>query len=139
MNNTERIERIEKERKAQGLSYQQLADMSQVSPSTVYRTVSGKTVPEEYTLQAFEIALGVTDEPAQDHLFEEGTITPLAERYIRTLESRIGRMRAHYNMLMAVKNRWLMLSFTMNIILIVFFICWIIYDINTPAIGWVHG
>lgn len=139
MNSKERVARIEAERKKQGLSIQQLADMSQISSSTVYRTVTGKTVPSDFTIQSMELSLGITDDPQQDHLFEEGTITPLAERYIATLESRIARLRAHYNMLIATKDRWLILSFAMNIILIVFLFFWIFYDLKNPSVGWIHG
>ena len=139
MNSKERIDRIEAERKRQGLSIQQLADMSQISSSTVYRALTGKTVPSEFTLQAMELSLGISGDPQQDHLFEEGTITPLAERYIDTLELRIARLRAHYNMLIATKDRWLILSFAMNIILIVFMLFWILCDLRNPSLGWIHG
>lgn len=139
MTYTERIERITEARAAQGLSIQQLADMSKLSASTVYRTLAGKTVPADFTLQAMELSLGITDKPVSEPLFDADSITPLAERYINTLEVRIARLRAHYNMLIATKNRWLLMSFTMNVILIVFLICWIIYDINLPNVGWIHN
>lgn len=138
MNSKERVARIEAERKKQGLSIQQLADMSQISSSTVYRTVTGKTVPSDFTIQTMELSLGISDDPQQDHLFEEGTITPLAERYIATLELRIARLRAHYNMIIATKDRWLILSFAMNIILIVFLFFWIFYDLKNPSLGWIR-
>ena len=133
-----RIDRITETRIEQGLSVQQLADMSQLSASTVYRTLSGKTVPAEYTLHAMEQSLGITDNPVYEPVFQAGSIDPIAERYINTLESRIARLRAHYNMIIASKDRWLFLSFTLNIIMIVFLFCWIIYDINNPAAGWIH-
>ena len=133
----ERISRIERVRKAQGLSIQQLADMSQLSASTVYRAITGKTEPEAYTIQLMEASLGITDKPVIEPIFQ--SIEPAVERYINTLLIRIERLRAHYNMLIATKNRWLLLSFTLNIILIVFLFCWIVYDIRTPAIGWIHN
>lgn len=139
MTSCDRIERITEVRKEHGLSIQQLADMSRLSASTVYRVLSGKTEPAAFTIEAMENALGITDKPVAEPLFDPGSISPLAERYINTLETRIARLRAHYNMLIATKNRWLMLSFTLNIILIVFLFCWIVYDIRTPAIGWIHG
>ena len=138
MNSKERIDRIEAERKRQGLSIQQLADMSQVSSSTVHRAVNGKTVPSDFTIQTMELSLGISDDPQQDHLFEEGTITPLAERYIATLELRIARLRAHYNMLIATKDRWLILSFAMNIVLISFMLFWILCDLRNPSVGWIR-
>ena len=138
MTYSDRIERINSVREEQGLSFHQLADMSNLSASTVHRTLTGKTAPSEFTLKAMEMSLGISDKEMAEPIFTQGSITPLAERYINTLESRIARLRAHYNMLIATKNRWLMLSFTINIILIVFLFCWIMYDINTPSIGWIQ-
>lgn len=139
MTNSDRIERITAKRIEQGLTVQQLADMSQLSASTVYRTLAGKTVPSEYTLNAMEMALGITDKEVEDPLFPSGAITPLAEHYINTLETRIARLRAHYNMIIASKDRLLLISFTLNIILIVFLLSWIVHDIQTPLYGWIRG
>lgn len=139
MKTEERIERISVTIKVQGLSVQQLADMCKLSASTVYRTLSGKTEPAEFTIQAMETALGITDKPLLEPTFPDGSVSPMAERYINTLITRIDRLRAHYNMLLAMKNRWLLLSFTLNIILIIFLFCWVIYDLRSPDIGWIHS
>ena len=41
-------------------------------------------------------------------------------------------------MLLASKNRWLLLSFTLNIILSMFLIGWLIYDMLHLDIGWIR-
>ena len=97
-----RIARIDAERHNQGLSIQQLADMCQLSASTVSRTLSGKTEPTDYTIHAMEQSLGIADEP-MDSLPEEQKI----ERYMKLQDSRIARPRAFYNRELAEKDRWI--------------------------------
>ena len=50
MDHSDRIQRIDIERHAQGLTIQQFADMCQLSASTVSRTLSRKTDPTRYPL-----------------------------------------------------------------------------------------
>ena len=95
-----RIARIDAERHNQGLSIQQLADMCQLSASTVSRTLAGKTEPTDYTIHAMEESLGIADSP-MDRLPEEQTI----ERYMKLQDSRIARLRAFYNRELAEKDR----------------------------------
>ena len=97
-----RIERIDAERHSQGLSIQQLADMCQISASTVSRTLAGKTEPTDYTIHAMAHSLGIADEP-MDSLPEEQKI----ERYMKLQDSRIARLRAFYNRELAEKDRWI--------------------------------
>ena len=97
-----RIERIDAERNSQGLSIQQLADMCQLSASTVSRTLAGKTEPTDYTIHAMEQSLGIADEP-MDSLPEEQAV----ERYMKLQDSRIARLRAFYNRELAEKDRWI--------------------------------
>lgn len=135
----DRIQRITQERSTQGLSLQQLADMSQLSVSTVYRSLTGKTAPAEYTLQVMEQALGITEKPVLESGAPFPGIDPASERYINTLLLRIDRLRAHYNMLLASKNRCLLLSFSLNLIFAMFLIGWLIFDLRNPNIGWIQG
>ena len=66
----ERIQRIDANRHLQGLTIQQLADMCRLSPSTVSRTIAGKTEPTEYTVRAMEDALGITAAPDSDPVMD---------------------------------------------------------------------
>ena len=108
------IERIDAERHNQGLSIQQLADMCQLSASTVSRTLSGKTEPTDYTIHAMEQSLGIADEP-MGSLPEEQTI----ERYMKLQDSRIARLRAFYNRELAEKDRWIRFLCVLCLFLIV--------------------
>ena len=109
-----RIERIDAERHSQGLSIQQLADMCQLSASTVSRTLAGKTEPTDYTIHAMEQSLGIADEP-MDSLPEEQKI----ERYMKLQDSRIARLRAFYNRELAEKDRWIRFLCVLCLFLIV--------------------
>ena len=109
-----RIERIDAERHSQGLSIQQLADMCQLSASTVSRTLAGKTEPTDYTIHAMEESLGIADAP-MDSLPEEQTI----ERYMKLQDSRIARLRAFYNRELAEKDRWIRFLCVLCLFLIV--------------------
>lgn len=133
-----RIERINATRKEHGLTMQQLADMCGLSASTVSRTLSGKTEPTDYTINTMEDALGITDDPIGEPIMERAASDPILERYLNMQEMRITRMRAHYNMLLAEKNRWIMLLFILSLVLVIF-ICYIlVIDVLHPDIGWIR-
>lgn len=134
----ERIEAIMTEKLKQGLSIQQLADMCQLSASTVSRTLAGKTEPTEYTIRAMEMALGITDNPVIDTMEERAADDPILKRYLDMQESRINRMRAHYNMLLAEKSRWIMLLFILCLVLVIFICIILVLDVLHQDIGWVR-
>lgn len=134
----ERIDRINAARKEHGLSIQQLADMCQISASTVSRTLAGKTEPTDFTITAMEGALGITDNPIGDPIMERVASDPILERYLNMQEMRIIRLRAHYNMLLAEKNRWIKLLFILSLVLVVFICSILILDVLHPDIGWIR-
>ena len=107
MDHSDRIQRIDTERHAQGLTIQQLADMCQISASTVSRTLSGKTDPTEYTINAMEESLGITDSKAEDPAVAALPDDPIVERYINLQDIRIAWLRAFYNRELAEKDRWI--------------------------------
>ena len=98
---TERLEQIRREKNRQGLSDTQLADMCDLSHSTVSRAFSGKTEPSEYTLNAMETALGTDHTHKEEISPDEMTL----RQYQSLMESGIARMRAFCNMLLAEKDR----------------------------------
>lgn len=138
MDTQRRIDRINNERLRQSLSYQQFADMSGVSQSTAHRTLTGKTIPEESTIDAMEAALGITDMPIGEPISEKAQTDPILERYLNTQETRIMRMRAHYNMLLAEKNRWITMLFILNILFVLFICGILVYDTAHPDVGWIR-
>lgn len=133
-----RIDRINAARKEHGLSIQQLADMCKISASTVSRTLAGKTEPTDFTTMAMEEALGITDKPVGDPIMERVASDPILERYLNMQEMRIVRLRAHYNMLLAEKNRWIMLLFILCLVFVIFICSILVLDVLHPDIGWIR-
>lgn len=134
----ERIEAIILEKQNQGLSVQQLADMSRLSSSTVSRTLSEKTEPTDFTLRSMEEALGITGKQTGDPIEPIIENNPILQRYLNMQETRILRLRAHYNMLIAEKNRWIMMLFILSLCLVIIIIVLLIVDVMRPDAGWVR-
>ena len=122
MDNRARIQRIDIERHAQGLSIQQLADMCQLSASTVSRTISRKTDPTEYTMHAMEESLGISDSKAEDPVAAALPDDPMVERYIHLQDIRIARLRAFYNRELAKKDRWIHFLIILCLLLVSLFL-----------------
>ena len=137
----DRLEAIRSEKKRQGLSDTQLADMCDLSHSTVSRAFSGKTEPSEYTLNAMETALGADHTHKEEISPDEMTL----RQYQSLMESRIARMRAFYNMLLAEKDRaiaekrrWIIFLVAMSIAIILLSFTMISIDALSPNIGWIR-
>lgn len=100
---------FEKQRKL-GLSNQQLADSSGIPRTTLERIKRRETQnPGMQTVmdiaQAVGYQIGTPAAPAGE---EDQTHM---EHTIRMYEDRIARLRAHYNMLLTERNRWLTYCF----------------------------
>lgn len=139
MNN--RLEAIRTEKLRQGLSDTQLADMCDLSHSTVSRAFSGKTEPSEYTLNAMETALGTGSAPPESADQEDMTM----RQYQALMENRIARMRAFYNMLLAEKDRsiaekrrWIIFLVCFSVMVILLSFALVAVDIMSPNIGWIR-
>ena len=137
----DRLEAIRSEKQRQGLSDTQLADMCDLSHSTVSRAFSGKTEPSEYTLNAMETALGTDHTHKEEISPDEMTL----RQYQSLMESRIARMRAFYNMLLAEKDRaiaekrrWIIFLVAMSIAIILLSFTMIAIDALSPNIGWIR-
>ena len=137
----ERLEGIRREKNRQGLSDTQLADMCDLSHSTVSRAFSGKTDPSEYTLNAMETALGTNREPPEEATAEDITL----RQYQALMENRIARMRAFYNMLLAEKDRaisekrrWIIFLVFLTLTIVLLSFALIAIDIMSPDIGWIR-
>ena len=137
----DRLEAIRSEKKRQGLSDTQLADMCDLSHSTVSRAFSGKTEPSEYTLNAMETALGTGSAPPESADQEDMTL----RQYQALMENRIARMRAFYNMLLAEKDRaiaekrrWIIFLVCFSVMVILLSFALVAIDIMSPNIGWIR-
>ena len=136
-----RLEAIRTEKLRQGLSDTQLADMCDLSHSTVSRAFSGKTEPSEYTLNAMETALGTGSAPPESADQEDMTL----RQYQAIMENRIARMRAFYNMLLAEKDRaisekrrWIIFLVCFSVMVILLSFAMVAVDIMSPNIGWIR-
>lgn len=136
-----RLEAIRTEKLRQGLSDTQLADMCDLSHSTVSRAFSGKTEPSEYTLNAMETALGTGSAPPESADQEDMTL----RQYQALMENRIARMRAFYNMLLAEKDRaisekrrWIIFLVCFSVMVILLSFALVAIDIMSPNIGWIR-
>lgn len=140
MDLSERVTALKNEKKKQNLSIQQMADMSGLSAATVSRTLAEKTEPSIYTLSALENALGLGldpppgENPLEQHIGDD----PLLKYYFTLQESRIERMRAHYNMLLAEKNRWIKFLFVISLLLVCFICFMIVYDVIHLGTGYIR-
>ena len=137
----DRLEAIRSEKNRQGLSDTQLADMCDLSHSTVSRAFSGKTEPSEYTLNAMETALGTDHTHKEEISPDEMTL----RQYQSLMENRIARMRAFYNMLLAEKDRaiaekrrWIIFLVALSIAIILLSFTMIAIDALSPNIGWIR-
>ena len=137
----ERLEAIRSEKHRQGLSDTQLADMCDLSHSTVSRAFSGKTEPSEYTLNAMETALGTSREPQEEAATDGITL----RQYQALMENRIARMRAFYNMLLAEKDRaisekrrWIIFLVALSLAILLLSFSMIAIDAMSPNIGWIR-
>ena len=144
------LDGIIEKKKEKNLTSQQLADASNVPKSTIDRILRKETTnPTLQTILDMAAAVGYTFSNIKDEspaAPEATTIKdPMVLHLIRVYEARgqsyeerIKRNTAHFNMLLAEKNRWLKYSLIANIILIVFICSILIIDVMNPDIGWIR-
>lgn len=135
------------ERKEQvGMTNQQIADASGVPRTTINRILAKQTQnPSIKTVADIAMAVGYDIDPVhpavlQDHT-KDSYITYLQEALEaekKITDKRIAEQRAHYNMLLAEKNRWIMYLFFAIIFLACFLIGWLIVDVLHPTAGWIQ-
>lgn len=109
-----KIDRITEEQVKQGLSLQQLADMSQLNYTTVYRIIRKGRTPSDYSIRQMEAALGISDKPVGDPTKEDLRQDPEIRQVLDTYELRILQMRAFYNRLLAERDRLIRILLVYN-------------------------
>lgn len=134
----------------QGFTNQRWSDASNVPKSTVDRIVRKETTnPSIQTILDMAGAVGYSFSNHPEQLpavpSEIGIKDPMIQHLInvyenrgRSYEERIKRNTAHFNMLLTEKNRWLRMSMTLNIILVVFICFILVLDVLHPDIGWIR-
>lgn len=133
-----------------GFTNQQWADAASVPKTTVDRIVRKETAnPSMQTILDMANAVGYTINSHPEQLpaapQELGIKDPMVQHMIHvyekreiSYEERIKRNTAHFNMLLAEKNRWLKFSLTLNLILVLFICCILIYDLTHLDRGWIQ-
>ena len=133
-----------------GMTNQQFSDASGVPKATIERIKRGDTTnPTMQTILDMAAAVGYSfsNHPdtiapiPEDSKIRDPMTLHMIDYYERrgiAYEERIKRITAHFNMLLAEKNRWIKFSLVLNIILIVFLVSILIVDILHPDIGWVR-
>lgn len=147
---TDIVDGIIQKKNAIGMTNQQLADASGVPKATIDRILRHDTPnPTMQTVLDLAAAVGysfsnhqapIAPIPEENKIRDPMTLHMIDyyERRGVAYEERIKRITAHFNMLLAEKNRWIKFSLILNIILIVFLVTILIVDILHPDIGWVR-
>ena len=133
-----------------GMTNQQLADASGVPKTTIDRILRKETAnPSIQVVLDMAAAVGYTfsNHPEQMPAApqEIGINDPMVKHLInvyenrgQAYEARLKSNSAHYNMLLAEKNRWIKFSLILNIILVLFICSILIYDVMHPDVGWIR-
>lgn len=137
MQASEILEGIFEKQESIGYSLQQLADASKVPRSTIERIKRGETRnPSLQTVLDLAGAVGYQFGPP---ILDKSPENPKhTQQLIRTYEDQIARLRAHYNMLLAEKNRWITYLFRITLILVGFIIGILIFDVLNTDRGWIQ-
>lgn len=147
---TDIIDGIIEKKNVNGMTNQQLADASGVPKTTVDRVLRRETPnPSMQTVLDLAAAVGYSfsnhPEQAPAGPAEVGIKDPMMLHIIsvyetrgRAYEERIKRVTAHFNMLLTEKNRWIKFSMILNIVLVVFLVGILIFDVLHPDVGWIR-
>lgn len=138
------IPELDAKRGAMNMSYQNVADSCGLSQTTIIRIFKRQAEPTVATLQ--KIAAAVKYEPRREELILTGYTQ---EDYIKFLQKsleaakeehavRSAQQEAHYNMLLAEKNRWIRYLFVAVILVSAFLVGWLIIDVTHPDVGWIQ-
>lgn len=116
------------QKEATGMTNQQIADSAKVSKTTVDRLLRNDTgtSPNAQTLIDVANAVG----------YQIGGTEPHSE--VREIyEEQIKQTEAHYNRMLTLQNRWLRFAVLLCLILLVFVIAMLLFDVTHPDTGWI--
>lgn len=110
------------------MTNQQIADSAKVSKTTVDRLLRNDpgTSPNAQTLIDVANAVG----------YQIGGAEPHSEVW-EIYEEQIKQTEAHYNRILTLQNRWLRFAVILCLILIVFVIAMLLFDMTHPDTGWI--
>lgn len=116
------------QKEATGMTNQQIADSAKVSKTTVDRLLRNDpgTSPNAQTLIDVANVVG----------YQIGGTEPHSE--VREIyEEQIKQTEAHYNRMLTLQNRWLRFAVLLCLILLVFVIAMLLFDVTHPDTGWI--
>lgn len=116
------------QKEATGMTNQQIADSAKVSKTTVDRLLRNDpgTSPNAQTLIDIANAVGYQIGGTEPH-------SDVREIY----EEQIKQTEAHYNRMLTLQNRWLRFAVILCLILLVFVIAMLLFDVTQPDTGWI--
>ena len=116
------------QKEATGMTNQQIADSAKVSKTTVDRLLRNDpgTSPNAQTLIDVANAVGYQIGGTEPH-------SEVQEIY----EEQIKQTEAHYNRMLTLQNRWLRFAVLLCLILLVFVIAMLLFDVTHPDTGWI--
>lgn len=138
------IAELNRQRGEQGMSYQAIADACEVSQTTIIRIFKGEAEPTITMLQS--IAAAVQYKPQEEPLLPPADCSQsqYTEYLVAALRQQandnsrhIAELRTHYSMLHQQDRRTILWLSVSIVILVVFLVSWLIFDILHPEIGWI--
>lgn len=141
-------DRAKKLKEKSGKSYQDIADETHMSQSSVHRYISGDVKdadPDSYN--RIMSAIGGGDEPGPDECAPPAppsdTGLPLDEiaqqhycQLITAHKAELDRMQGFYTRTIQYKNRWIRFLAALLLLLFALLIIVLLIDITNPGIGW---
>lgn len=115
-----------------GITAQQIADLSRVSKSTVDRLLRNDTNFGIGAQYLFDIASAVGYKicaPEED---------PAIQRIVDVYESRIRQTEIQHSASQKRQSRWMLGVAVFAAAILIFVLCMLFYDLKKPGIGWVR-
>lgn len=120
-------------RDAQGLTAQQIADLSGVSKSTVDRLLRNEEGTGISAQNLFDVANAVgykIGAPEED---------PAIQRIVDMYEARIRQTEIQHNLSQERQNRWMRWIAIFAAVVVLFVLAMLFFDMANPNVGWVRG
>ena len=127
------------QKNASGMTNQQIAEAANISRTTVDRALRNEDdkSPNLQTILAIANAVGYPLEREQE--VEKITENDAHLRLVRDLyEDRIRQLEDHYNRTTRTQSHWIYTLAALCVLLFVFIIGVLLYDITHPNVGWIR-
>lgn len=119
-------------KEAHGLTNQQIADIANVSKSTIDRLMRNDGVASTTAQTLFDVA------DAVGYRIGGAEEDPAVQRVIDLYEARIRQTELHHAQMMSSQNHWLRFLSILCVALFAFVIVVLLYDVMHPDVGWIQ-